>query len=153
MASIKIHEDLYGFKRTRKGFTDRQISAFGIGVFVCLGTVALFGYALGVNYMVATTIGLVAAAPFIVGGVFPLFESMFGMPAEEFFQSMVDYGKRGGAISWHGEAAPVMKCEVTREYAKRKKAKGAECATHERGGAEGAGQEGEARARRARRAG
>jgi len=131
MASLKIHPDLYNFRRTRKGFTDRQIAAFAIAVVVAIATTALLGYAIGLNYMIAVTVGVIVAAPFVVGGVFPLFETLYGMPAEEFFQNISDYSARGGAISWRGEEAPSLKCEVTRDYKKKRKAKGVECEVHE----------------------
>lgn len=128
MASIRIHSDLYNFKRTIKGFTPRQIKGFVAAMAAGAGTVALLWYVLEVNYMIALTVGIfLVAVPIIVGSVFPVSETLFGLPAEELLQRSQDMGTRGNAFSWEGETVEPMKGETTREYKKKTKRRGAEC--------------------------
>ena len=123
MASIKIHQDLFNFERTRRGFTDRQIAAAGTGVAICVGMTALLGYAIGIPYPIAGTVGLAFAIPAIIAGFVPV----YGMHAEEFAQRAADLAARGNTICWQGEHVEPMKCETTAEYRKRMREKGAEC--------------------------
>lgn len=124
MASIKIHQDIYNFERTRKGFTDRQLASAGLALAVLIATVALFGYAIGVPYPVAVVLGTALAAPAVVAGFVPL----YGIKAEEFAQRVIDLSARGNTIYWSGEHVEPMGHPLTKEYLSRMKRKGAECA-------------------------
>ena len=128
MASIKIHSDLYNFKRTIKGFTIRQIKAFAIAVLAGGGMVAFLWYVAGVDYMVALTVGIfLVALPIVTFGVFPVSEAFFGLPAEELLQRSQDLAARGNTFSWVGEEVEPLRGETTRDYKKKTRAKGPEC--------------------------
>lgn len=128
MASIKIHSDLFNFKRTIKGFTERQIKAFVGAVAGAAGMIVLLWYVIGVHYLVALSVGIFGIAmPAIAVGVFPVGEVFFGLPAEELIQKTQDYGARGNTLSWRGESVEPLKGETTREYKKAIRRKGAEC--------------------------
>ena len=123
MASIPVHQDIYKFERTYKGFTKRQITALASAAISAVLVVALLGYALGLSYTIAGTVGLVAAIPFVIAGFIPL----AGMPADEAVLRMIDMNDRGTAFGWHGEECAPMKGETSREYKKKVKKRGAEC--------------------------
>lgn len=122
MASIKIHQDLFNFKRTRKGLTDRQIGGMALAGGVAIGTTALLGYAIGIPYSYAVMVGLILALPIVIAGFVPIYY----MPAEEFFQRLMDITARGNTISWQGEEVEPMKGATSREYRKKTRKRGAE---------------------------
>ena len=123
MASIPVHQDVYNFERTYKGLTTRQIKALIGAAIVAVLVVALLGYAIGLPYIVAGTIGIIVAIPIVFAGFVPL----AGMPADEAIQRMLDMNERGSAFTWQGEYFPAMEGVTSREYKKKTKRRGAEC--------------------------
>ena len=123
MASIKIHQDLFNFKKTRKGFTDRQLGSFAIAVVGAVFFNHLLGYGIGLPTHMSITFAIALVIPVIVCGFAPI----YGMPAEEFIQRSLDLSARGSQIVWEGEEVEPMKGEVSRAYRKKTKKRGAEC--------------------------
>lgn len=124
MPSIKIHSNIYGFEKKRKGFTQRQIAGFAIGVALAVGSAALFGFVLGLPYELVSIIAFALLAIPVLCGFMPI----EGMPAEEFATRVLALDKRGNALHIEGEHVTdeIQKGEVSRAYAKASKAKGAE---------------------------
>ena len=128
MASIRIHSDLYNFKRTIKGFTERQIKSFILAVVSAAAVTILLGYVLEIDYMISLTIGVFfVALPILVAGVFPVCETFVGLPADEMLQRMQDLGSRGNVLTWQGERVEPLKGATSRAYKKKTRKKGAEC--------------------------
>lgn len=123
MASIKIHQDLFNFEKRRKGFTPRQLTGLGAGIAVTIAVTALFGYALGVYFSIAVSIGICFGAPCVAVGFVPV----WGMPAEEALRRFLDLSERGNAICFEGSEIEGLKGETTRDYRKKARKPGAEC--------------------------
>ena len=113
MASIKIHQDVFGFERRRKGFTNRQITGFGIASVLAVSAMAVFWYALQLD--VTTSIPIE------------------GMPAEEFIDRLANASARGNAITWESEEIEFERGERTKEYVRETKSKGVELERFEEG--------------------
>lgn len=123
MASLHIHQDLYNFEKKRKGLTNRQIKGFVLGAAVCIAVTAAIGYAAQIHIMFAVTVGLCAAMPFVFAG----FAVIWGMPADEWADRLMEMRRRGRAITWVGPEVEPMKGEVSRGYKKLAKTRGFEC--------------------------
>lgn len=129
MASIKIHQDVFGFERRRKGFTNRQITGFGIASVLAVSAMAVFWYALQLDVTTSITIATVASLPGLMIGFFPI----EGMPAEEFVDRLANASARGNAITWEGEEIEFERGERTKEYVRETKRKGVELESFEEG--------------------
>lgn len=122
MASIHIHQDIYNFEKKRNLFTARQWAAIvmAIGCGVAMG--ALNIYALRLPPEIGAVLGLAAMAPFIVVGFVPV----QGMPAETFVEMREEMNKRGDALLWRGESAPLVESELNGVYKKKSRRRGFE---------------------------
>lgn len=91
MASIKVHQDLFGFERKRGGFTTRQRTGLAAAAVAAVASSALFGYLLELPWTVAGTLSLLAGAAAAIPGFVP----WWGMPMEEAVGRASVLAKRG----------------------------------------------------------
>lgn len=129
MASIKIHQDVFGFERRRKGFTNRQITGFGIAAVLAVSSMAVLWYALQLDVTTSITVATAVAVPGLMVGFLPI----EGMPAEEFVDRLANAAARGNAITWEGEQVELERGERTKEYVRQTKRKGVELQRFEEG--------------------
>lgn len=129
MASIKIHQDVFGFERRRKGFTNRQITGFGVAAVLAVSSMAVLWYALQLDVTTSITVATAAAVPGLMVGFLPI----EGMPAEEFVDRLANAAARGNAITWEGEQVELERGERTKEYVRQTKRKGVELQRFEEG--------------------
>lgn len=129
MASIKIHQDIFGFERRRKGFTNRQITGFGIAAVLAVSSMAVLWYALQLDVTTSITVATAVAVPGLMVGFLPI----EGMPAEEFVDRLANAAARGNAITWEGEQVELERGERTKEYVRQTKRKGVELQRFEEG--------------------
>lgn len=125
MPSIRIHQNIFGFEKMRKGFTRRQIISFAVGAALAAGSAGLLGYVLGLPSSIVGVVSFVLLAIPIICGFMPIED----MPAEEFAARATAIGKRGNAIVLEGEQpdSDIQKGEVSSAQKKAWKRKGSEC--------------------------
>lgn len=124
MASIKIHQDLYNFKRKRNGMTGRQIGSIIVAIpCIAFGTWLLV-WCLGLPMEMSGFAAVMFAVPAIACGWFP----MWGMPLERFLARGKQMDRRGNCIVSKWESYEPEGSELSRAQIKAEKAKGYEAA-------------------------
>jgi len=127
MASIKIHQDLYNFKRKRNGMTARQIGSIVAAVpCIALGSWLLV-WCLGLPLELTGFAAVIFAVPAIACGWFPV----WGMPLEKFLIRGKAMDRRGNCIVSKWESYEPEGSELTRAQIKEEKQKGYESRVRE----------------------
>lgn len=123
--SIKIHRDLYGFERTHKGLTNRQLIAMAIAIVIAIAISFLLAYVLEIDISIAVPLAIVFAAPVLVSGFSPI----WGLPAEVWLAKLTEMKDRGDVIGYQTTIImpELQKGTTNREYRKKKKKQGYEC--------------------------
>lgn len=117
MSRIAIHQDLYGYERTRKGFTTRQLLCMAAGVAVIAGMVVLLAYVCEVPMNIAVFIALIFGIVPVCAG----WAKIWGLPAEVWATKLYGMSQRGNTIAYAGDELEPMEGELTREYIRKKK--------------------------------
>lgn len=122
MASIKIHQDLYNFKRKRNGMTARQIGSI-VAAIPCIAFGAwLLVWCLGLPIELTGFAAVLFAVPAIACGWFPV----WGMPLERFLFRDRQMDRRGNCIVSKWDAYEPEGSVLTGAQIKAEKAKGYE---------------------------
>lgn len=122
MASIKIHQDLYNFRRKRNGMTARQVGSI-VAAVPCIAFGAwLLVWCLGLPMELTGFAAVLFAVPAIACGWFPV----WGMPLERFLARSSQMDKRGNAIASKWEHYEPEGSVLSRAQIKAEKAKGYE---------------------------
>ena len=122
MASIKIHQDLYNFKRKRNGMTARQIGSI-VAAIPCIAFGAwLLVWCLGLPIELTGFAAVLFAVPAIACGWF----SVWGMPLERFLFRDRQMDRRGNCIVSKWDAYEPEGSVLTGAQIKAEKAKGYE---------------------------
>lgn len=122
MASIQIHQDIYNFKKRKKGFEPRQIVCFaaaGLGAFFVLWLCVVV---LKLDWMIAGFFAMFPIYGFVLAGFFPI----FGMPAEQFAAKLYQHSQRGTVVLNHQETCDIERGGISRVQKKQQKQKGYE---------------------------
>ena len=122
MASIKIHQDLYNFKRKRNGMTARQIGSI-VAAIPCIAFGAwLLVWCLGLPIELTGFAAVLFAVPAIACDWFPV----WGMPLERFLFRDRQMDRRGNCIVSKWDAYEPEGSVLTGAQIKAEKAKGYE---------------------------
>ena len=122
MASIKIHQDLYNFKRKRNGMTARQIGSI-VAAIPCIAFGAwLLVWCLGLPIELTGFAAVLFAVPAIACGWFPV----WGMPLERFLFRGRQMVRRGNCIVSKWDVYEPEGSVLTGAQIKAEKAKGYE---------------------------
>lgn len=124
MATIEIHQDLYGYEKKYKGMTKSQLVFAAAGIAAGLAVAWAANWCLGLPTMYAVFFAVVAgAAVALLGmlkyrGIVPFYVALLKMRA---------MNRRGHALVAEVEEAKIERSELDRETRRSIKKKGWEC--------------------------
>lgn len=124
MATIKVHQDICNFKKKVFGFTIQQ----GIALIAYAATALLFyglvcTWALGLPWMVALPVAMVAAFPVAVMG----FIELNGISAKDAVLQYMALAKRGDVLVAEAEQHEIERSVIDRVWAKKASKRASEC--------------------------